>query len=342
MPEATAFWSAGDGSGFLKRSVLPDAPPSGHLRIRSLFSGISRGTETLVFRGGVPMDIASTMQCPFQEGAFPGPVKYGYMAVGEVVDGAADRIGDRVFALHPHQTLFDVPEAAARTLPEHLPTRRAVLAANMETALNILWDAAAAPAERIAVVGLGVVGLLTLYLAARLPGAEVIGIDVDPQKGPLAIGFGAHFREPGHLQPDSQDRVVHTSAHPDGLGEALRIAGQEATVAEASWYGDRPVPAPLGAGFHPKRLTLMSTQVGQVAPAQRPRWSYGRRLDAALTLLQDHILDTLLGEASQFDRLPDTMKELSAGPAGTLTSIIEYPPLEDPNVVPQNTESQSD
>lgn len=322
---AEAFWVTGPGVGTVRPVTLPPAPPDGQVRVRTLFSGISRGTEALVFQGRVPADVAGQMRCPFQEGDFPAPVKYGYMAVGTAIDGPADRVGQTVFALHPHQTLFDVPAGAARPVPAGVPARRAVLAANMETALNVLWDSGAMAGDRIAVVGLGVVGLLVTYLAARLPATQVTAIDIDGGKRDLATAFGATFLPPGALSTDSQDRVVHASAHPDGLAEALRIAGPEAVVAEASWYGDKPVPAPLGAGFHPKRLTLKSSQVGNLPTGQRPRWDYARRLDTALGLLTDDRLDALLTGEDAFADLPTAMQRLASGPGGILTHVIAYP-----------------
>lgn len=324
-PTARAFWVTEPGVGALRAEPLSEVPATGSVRVRTRFSGISRGTEALVFQGRVPPAVAGQMRCPFQAGDFPAPVKYGYMAVGDIVAGPQDRIGRTVFALHPHQDLFDVPVDAARPVPSDVPARRAVLAANMETALNVLWDSGAAAGDRIAVVGLGVVGLLTAFLAARLPGAEVFALDIDTGKANLAERFGARFFAPGTLPDDGMDRVIHASAHADGLAEALRLAGPEATVAEASWYGDKPVAVPLGGGFHPKRLTLKSTQVGNLPTDRRPRWDYARRLDKALSLLADDRLDALLTGEDRFDALPTAMPRLASGPAGILTHVIAYP-----------------
>ncbi|MFV3076740.1 zinc-dependent alcohol dehydrogenase [Niveispirillum fermenti] len=318
---ATAFWTLAPGRGALCRQELP-APVAGDVRVRALASGISRGTESLVFQGRVPAELAAIMRCPFQEGEFPGPVKYGYALVGMVEQGPAGLLGRRVFALHPHQDVALLPAESCRLVPDAVPTERAVLAANMETALNILWDGGAAPGQRIAVVGGGVVGGLTAWLAACLPGAEVTLVDIDPARAALADALGAGFALPDDA-PDGCDLVIHTSATGDGLATALRLAGVEAVLVEASWYGDRPVTVPLGSGFHPNRLRIVSSQVGMVSPAFRPRWTLSRRLEKALSLLTDPAADHLLGPRLDFSDLPAAMAGLHDLPFGC--PVVRYP-----------------
>jgi threonine dehydrogenase-like Zn-dependent dehydrogenase len=266
------------------------------------------------------------MRAPHQLGDFPGPVKYGYINVGEVEAGPADWIGRRVFCLYPHQTRYCVALADVHPLPASLPPGRAVLAANMETAINGLWDLQPLVGDRIAVVGGGVVGLLVGWLAARTA-ARVELVDVDPSRAAIAEGLGLHFAAPEAATGDC-DRVVHASGHPEGLVTALGLAGQEATVLELSWYGDRRVSLPLGEAFHARRLTIRSSQVGTIAPAQRPRWTYGRRMTLALDLLGDARLDALITGESPFDELPAVLARLSASPppAATLCHRIRYDP----------------
>jgi threonine dehydrogenase-like Zn-dependent dehydrogenase len=291
--------------------------------VQALVSGISRGTEALVYRGQVPPSLWPVMRCPFQAGEFPGPVKYGYSLVGRVESGPA--AGQGVFVLHPHQDRLQVPATACRPLPDGLPTERAVLAANMETAINILWDAGALPGQRISVIGAGVVGALVAALAGQLPGAEVTLIDRLPDRRRLADRLGVGFALPEQAT-GNQDLVIHASGHPDGLALALTLAGQEATIVEASWYGDQTVSLPLGEAFHSRRLRLLSSQVGQIAPAQRPRWSHSDRLDLALRLLADPDLgprlDCLLDGESRFADLPATMARLVSQPV--LCHVIRY------------------
>ena len=296
------------------------------MRVRALVSALSRGTESIVFLGRVPPALYADMRCPFQEGDFPGPVKYGYCMVG-VVEAApptrADLLGRRVFCLHPHQDQFIVPADAVVPVPAQVPTERAALAANMETAVNILWDALPPVGSRIAVVGAGVVGCLTAWLAARLPGTEVELIDINPARAATAQALGVAFSLPDAAAGD-RDLVIHVSGNPDGLVTALRLAGFESTVVEASWYGDRPVAVPLGAGFHPRRLRLISSQVGAVAPAMRPRWSHRDRLALALGLLDDPALDSLLTGSSMFADLTNTLARLAQAPGDQLCHLIRY------------------
>lgn len=288
--------------------------------VESLFSGISRGTERLVAAGHVPMSERTRMRGPGMEGDFPFPVKYGYCSVGRVVEGGLT--GRAVFALFPHQSLYRLPEAALTLLPDDLPPERAVLAANMETALTILWDSGAGAGDRIAVIGAGVVGALVATLAARLPGAEVTLVDINPSRATLATALGVGFALP-EAAPQDCDVVIHASASEAGLTLALSLAGQEATVVEASWHGDSAVSVPLGASFHSRRLRLVSSQVGNVPAIRMPRWTYGRRLAKALDLLVDPRLDVLISGETDFADLPIAYGDILAAP-DTLCHRIRY------------------
>ena len=276
---AQALWYSGPGQADIRQETL--APPgAGDVRVRALFGAISRGTEALVLAGRVPESEFERMRAPFMAGNFPYPVKYGYATVGRIEGGTEALLGRTVFTLHPHQNVFNIPASAAMVLPENLPPQRAVLAANMETALNAVWDAAPGPADRIAIVGAGVVGSLVAYLCGRIPGTEVTLVDINPARAELAKALGVGFAKPETANGDC-DLVVHSSGHAAGLGTSLALAGEEATVLEMSWYGDASVAAPLGGGFHSRRLRLVSSQVGRIAPSHRPRWTHGRRLAAA-------------------------------------------------------------
>jgi len=319
---AEALWYTGPGRAELREQRLPPLV-EGHVRVRTAYSALSRGTEALVAAGHVPESEYQRMRAPFMEGEFPFPVKYGYAAVGRVEAGPVDLVGQVVFALHPHQTLFDLPAGAVHVLPDNLPHDRAVLAANMETALNAVWDSGAGPADRIAVIGAGVVGGLVAYLCGQLPGAEVTLVDINPQRMELAGALGVRFAAPEEA-PGDCDVVFHTSGSAAGLATALALAGQEATVVEMSWYGDRAVAAPLGGAFHSRRLRLISSQVGQVAPSHRARWTYGRRLDAALKLLMPVCLDALLMAEIDFHALPDRLPRIFDPKSGVLCQIVDY------------------
>ena len=312
-----ALWCIGPEQAALR----PCAMGRGDL-VEMLYSGISRGTERLVFEGRVPESEHTRMRGPAQEGDFPFPVKYGYCAVGRVLEGAL--AGSIVFALHPHQSRFRLPATALTPLPDGLPPARAVLAANMETALNILWDSGAGAGDRIAVIGTGVVGALTGYLAARLPGAVVTLVDVNPQREEIARGLGCRFAQPLDAPKDC-DVVVHLSATPQGLALALECAGQEATIVEGSWHGAGATPLPLGGAFHSRRLRLVSSQVGTLPPARAPRWDYARRMAKALDLLADPALDALITGETPFADLPARYGAILSD-TGTLCHRIRYTP----------------
>jgi 2-desacetyl-2-hydroxyethyl bacteriochlorophyllide A dehydrogenase len=320
---AQALWYSGPGHVSLRQEAL--APPgAGEVRVRALFGAVSRGTEALVLAGRVPESEFERMRAPFMAGHFPFPVKYGYATVGRVEDGAEALLGHTVFTLYPHQNFFNIPASAAVVLPENLPPQRAVLAANMETALNAVWDAAPGPADRIAIVGAGVVGALVAYLCGRLPGAEVTLVDINPARVELARLLGVGFAKPETARGDC-DLVVHASGNPTGLGTALALAGEEATVLELSWYGDAPVAAPLGGAFHSRRLRLVSSQVGRIAPSHRPRWTHGRRLAAALALLTDARLDALLAPPVMFQDLARRLPDILDASSGVLCQTVTYP-----------------
>lgn len=318
---ARALWYVGDNRAEIRAAAV-DAPRAGEILVRASCSAISRGTERLVFAGAVPESEYDTMRAPMQDGAFPFPVKYGYCAVG-VVERGAGLEGRRVFALHPHQDRFVASADAVALVPDDVPDARAALAANMETALNALWDSGAGPGDRIAIVGGGALGLLICNLAARLPGAEVCLVDPDASRAQIAAAFGVRFSRDAADVRDC-DVVFHASATAAGLASAIRACGFEANLVEASWYGARKIEAPLGDAFHARRIRIVSTQVGHVAPTRRARWPHRRRLVKAMELLSDERLDLLIGERVAFDDLPAALPRLLAPDAPGVTSIVTY------------------
>ncbi len=303
--------------------LLPSAG-DGQILVRTRYSAISRGTETLVFRGEVPPSQYEAMRAPFQEGEFPAPVKYGYISVGEVVEGRESLLGRNVFALHPHQDLYRVPAGSVTPLPDDVPVERAVLAANMETAVNAMWDALPGVGDRVVVVGAGVLGLLTAWLCRQVPGTEVTVIDINPKRETVVRELGVAFLGEPPAAADA-DLVVHASGRPAGLRSALAAAGVEGKIVDVSWYGNLDVALPLGEAFHSRRLTIKSSQVGCLPPERTPRWSYRRRMELALRLLGDAKLDVLITGESDFEDLPEVLEQLSANPGDTLCHRIRYP-----------------
>ena len=320
---AQALWYVGPGRAEIRQERLPPLQ-DGQVRVRALYGAISRGTEALIAAGRVPESEYQRMRAPFMAGDFPFPVKYGYATVGEIEAGPAPLIGRNVFALYPHQTQFDVSAEAVVPVPGDILLSRAVLAANMETALNATWDAAPGPSGRIAVVGAGVVGALVGYLCARIEGADVTLIDIDPAREALARALGLKFATPD-AAPEDCDFVFHSSATAEGLATALDIAGDEATIVELSWYGAGAVAVPLGAAFHSRRLKIVSSQVGKVAPSRRATFTHRQRLEAAIGLLADPRLDALLAPPVAFGELPARLPDILKPRSGVLCQLVKYP-----------------
>ncbi|MFJ2305511.1 zinc-binding alcohol dehydrogenase [Streptomyces sp. NPDC087787] len=319
---ARSFWLTSPGRGEIRPADLPE-PAAGEVVVRALYSGISRGTETLVFRGQVPENQYGAMRAPFQEGDFPAPVKYGYLSVGVVEEGPTELTGRTVFCLHPHQSRYVVPASAVTPVPENVPAGRAVLAGTIETAVNALWDAAPLVGDRIAVVGGGMVGCSVAALLARFPGVRVQLVDADPARAEVAEALGVGFAQPGDALGDC-DLVVHASATEQGLARALELLTPEGTVLELSWYGDRRVALPLGEDFHSRRLVIRSSQVGTVSPARRSSRTYADRLALALDLLADPALDALVTGESAFEELPEVMPRLASGEIPALCHRVRY------------------
>jgi NADPH:quinone reductase-like Zn-dependent oxidoreductase len=319
---ARSFWLREPGSGEIRSADVPDPGPA-EVLVRAVVFGVSRGTETLVFRGGVPESQYAVMRAPFQEGDFPGPVKYGYLSVGVVEAGPDDLRGRTVFCLHPHQTSYVVPADAVSVVPANVPPRRAVLAGALETAVNALWDARPLVGDRVAVVGAGMVGLCVTRLLATFPGVEVTVVDVDATRAETAAALGAQFARPEHA-PRDLDLVVHASGTGAGLQTSLDLLADDATVTDLSWYGDTPVELSLGGRFHSARLGVQASQVGQVAPARRGRRTPADRLALALRLLADPAYDVLLTGSSAFDELPEVMGKLASGSIPALCHTIDY------------------
>jgi D-arabinose 1-dehydrogenase-like Zn-dependent alcohol dehydrogenase len=323
MPdEARAFWVAAPGRGEIREEALRP-PGEGEVVISALYSGISRGTEALVFSGRVPPSEWDRMRAPFQAGTFPAPVKYGYSVVGRVEHGPEALKGRLVFVLHPHQTRFNVPAGDVHVLTDGVDPRRVVLAANLETALNGVWDASPHLGDRIAVIGAGTVGCLAAWLLSSIPGCDVELIDINPRRAAVARALGVRFAEP-HGAAEDADLVIHASGAPEGLELALRLAGVEARIVELSWYGDRTVPLSLGGAFHARRLTIASSQVGRISPSQRARWDSRRRMQLVFGLLRDQNLDVLISGESPFEELPQVMATLAEAPGDTLCHRIRY------------------
>ncbi|MBC9821007.1 zinc-binding alcohol dehydrogenase [Terrabacter sp. MAHUQ-38] len=322
--DARAFWLVEPGRGEIRPVALPEPRP-GEVLVRTLHSGVSRGTEAIVFRGAVPVDQYAAMRAPHQEGDFPAPLKYGYLSVGVVEQGPDGLVGRTVFALHPHQTAYVVPAEAVVLVPDDVPPRRAVLAGTVETAVNALWDAAPLLGDRVAVVGAGMVGCCVARLLSRFPGSTVTLVDQDPTRAEVASRLGVDFAQPVDLGHDSdRDLVVHTSATGSGLQLSLDLLAAEGTVLDLSWYGDSRVELALGGSFHSGRLGIRASQVGSVAAVRRSRYTHAQRLALAVDLLRDPAFDAVITGESRFEELPEVMPRLADGTLPAICHTITY------------------
>jgi NADPH:quinone reductase-like Zn-dependent oxidoreductase len=320
--DARAFWLREPGHGEIRPVTLPEPGPD-EVFVHTMVSGISRGTEMLVFGGHVPPGQYAAMRAPFQEGDFPGPVKYGYLSVGAVEQGPAELCGRTIFCLYPHQTAYVVPAGAVTVVPEDVPPARAVLAGVLETAVNALWDAAPLVGDRVTVVGAGMVGCCVARLLSRFPGVEVTLVDVDPSRADVAAALAVDFALPTNAAGD-RDLVVHASATPAGLQRSLDLLAPEGTVIELSWYGDTEVRLSLGGTFHSQRLGIRASQVGTVSPARSSRRTSTDRLALALQLLRDPAFDVLVTGQSRFAELPEVMARLATGSLPALCHTVTY------------------
>ncbi|MEV4351469.1 zinc-binding alcohol dehydrogenase [Actinoplanes sp. NPDC049596] len=318
--DAEAFWLAEAGRGEIRTETLR-APGPDEVLIRTLHTGVSRGTETLVFSGRVPESQWPAMRAPFQEGDFPAPVKYGYLNVGVVEQGPAELAGRTVFSLFPHQTRFVVPVSSVTVVPDDVPAHRAVLAGTVETAVNALWDAAPLIGDRIAVIGAGMVGGSAAAILSRFPGVRLQLVDIDPGRAELAARLGVPFARPDEARGDC-DLVIHASASAAGLKRSLELLAPEGTVVELSWYGDKQVEVPLGEFFHSRRLTVRGSQVGGIRPDHRR--SYADRLALSLDLLRDDRFEALISGRSPFAELPAVLPRLADGSLPALCHVIDY------------------
>ncbi|WP_194410398.1 zinc-dependent alcohol dehydrogenase [Microbacterium cremeum] len=319
---ATAYWIDAPARGALRGEAVP-GPGAGEVLVRTLYTGISRGTESLVFRGEVPAGERERMRAPFQAGDFPGPVKYGYLNVGVVEQGPTGLVGRTVFALYPHQSAFVVPAGSVAIVPDDVPARRAVLAGAVETAVNIVWDAAPLVGDRVTVVGAGMIGCAVAHLARGIPGVEVVIVDIDGAKAEVCERLGIAYARPADAPPD-RDLVIDTSGSDEGLQLAIDTAGAEGEIIEASWFGDRAASVRLGGAFHSRRLTIRSSQVGMVAPRRRGTRTTSDRLALALRLLRDPVFDHLLSGESSWRDLPDVMAAIAAGSLPGLCHTIDW------------------
>jgi 2-desacetyl-2-hydroxyethyl bacteriochlorophyllide A dehydrogenase len=297
------------------------APGPGQVLVRTQFSGISGGTELLAYRGLIDPDLPLDERIGALGGTFRHPFPYGYSCVGRVEAGSLP-VGTTVFAFHPHQDVLLLDEADAVVLPDGTPPREATLFPSVETALQLSLDAGPVAHERVVVLGLGVVGLLTALLLQRA-GARVVAADPVQPRRAIAASVGIAAVAPGDL-PTGVPRVVELSGSPSALPRALDLLAHEGTALVGSWYGRQDVVLPLGGAFHRRRLTIRSSQVSTIPAALAARWDHARRRAAAAALLADLPLAALATTEVRFDDIARAYALLDDGTAGVLHVALRY------------------
>jgi len=329
---AAAVWFPRARSVELRTEHLAATGPD-EVRVHTVLSAISQGTELLVYRGEV--DPALPLDLPTLAGGYGFPLKYGYASVGHIVALGRDvpglREGDLVFALHPHQDEYVIAGSLVRRLPDGTTPEHGVFLANLETAINVVLDAKPRLGEVVAVFGQGVVGLLVTQLLRR-SGARVVAVEPSAVRRSFAERCGAEAAvAPGDEQVITQlsggrgaDIAIDASGNPAALQRAIDRVAPEGTVVVCSWYGDKPVSLDLGGRFHRGRVRVISSQVGRVDPSLAPRWDRERRLGLAMDLLGELDLAELVTHRFAFARAAEAYSLLDGDPGETVQVVLDY------------------
>jgi 2-desacetyl-2-hydroxyethyl bacteriochlorophyllide A dehydrogenase len=329
--EARALWFTAPRTAELRPERVPPPGP-GEVRVKTIASAISHGTEMLVYRGEVPTDLP--LDLPTLAGDFSFPIKYGYASVGRVLDAGVEHLSpdDLVFVHHPHQEAFVVPADLPVRLPEGLDPTVGLFFANLETALNVVHDTPLRLGETALVFGQGVVGLLVTQLVKRAGADRVLAVDPIQKRRNLALDAGADEAfEPGE---DLHQRVLEATAgrgadvavEASSSGAALQAAvdavATEGTVVVASWYGTKPVSLSLGGHFHRGRVRLRSSQVGRMNPELGSRWDRARRTETVHGLLPRLRLKGLISHQIPFEKAPEAYRLVDESSDETVQVIL--------------------
>lgn len=325
----TSVIFAAPGEVTVIHEATPQPAPD-EVLVETVASAISAGTELLFLRGQVPADLSVDSAIAALSGAVRFPLRYGYACVGRVTAVGAETepgwIGRTVFAFHPHTSHFTVPAAQVIVVPDDIDPLRAALLPNMETAVNLVMDGQPVIGERVAVVGLGVVGLLTVALLAHFPLVHLLAVDPLPQRRALALALGAHTATtPDELTESAAfDLTYEVSGAPAALNTALALTGYAGRIVIGSWYGAKQAPLDLGGAFHRSRIRLLASQVSTLDPHWLGRWDKVRRIDVAWTMLRRVDVAPLITHRMPVTQAPEAYRLLSEAPDRTLQVIFDY------------------
>ncbi len=338
--ESRSLWLTAPKMVEFRTETIPP-PGSGEIRVQTIASALSQGTEMLVYRGEVPVDLP--LDLPALSGSFAFPIKYGYATVGRVLDLGDDVTGfargDAVFVHHPHQSTFVVPTNPADgpapvRLPDDLDPLLGLFVANLETAVNVLLDSGIRLGETALVFGQGTVGLLIAQLLRHAGAGQVIVVDPLERRRTLAFKLGVDVAlEPGsemleRVMELTEGRGADVAIEVSGSGAALQSAIEsvavEGTVVVVSWYGTKTVSLALGEHFHRGRVRIRSSQVGRISPELSARWDHARRLRLSVELLPRLELSELISHRFRFDEAADAYRLVDERPGNAVQVILTY------------------
>lgn len=335
-PQAgVSVWFSSAREVDVRPETMPDVGPR-EVRVVATASAVSHGTEMLVFRGQIPEGLE--LDLPTLRGSFDFPIKYGYASAGRVVEAGADvrrlKPGDPVFVHHPHQSTYVVPEAMPVRLPDGLDPTLGVFLANVETAANVVIDAAPRLGERVAVFGQGVIGLLITQLLRRTGPGQIIVVEPVARRRELARQVGADVALDANADVVSAireltdgagvDLVIEASGSVGALDRALETLAFGGTCVVCSWYGTKPVQLRLGGPFHHRRLRIVSSQVSTIDAALQPRWTQQRRLALARDLLADLELGALISHRIPVEQAAEAYALVDQHADQTVQVILTY------------------
>jgi len=305
------------------------------VRVDAIASAISHGTEMLVLRGQVPDGLE--LDLPTLRGGFAFPIKYGYASVGRIVEAGPEAHlapGQTVFVHHPHQSSYVVPASMPIVLPPGLEPELGVFLANVETAVNIVLDAALRFGERVGIFGQGVVGLLVTQLLRRAGASLIVAVEPVAARRDLAQRLGADIAlAPEEATPSALreltdglgvDLAIEVSGNAAALQQAIDSLAFGGTAVVCSWYGTKPVSLQLGGGFHRRRPRVVSSQVSTIDGALQPRWTYARRLQLAVDLLPRLQLAELITQRFPLGRAAEAYGLVDRHPEQTVQVILTY------------------
>ena len=303
-------------------------PGEGEVRIETDLSGISAGTELLLYRGQLPGGTILDEALPSLSGKVDYPLAYGYAVIGRVVaqgTGVGDLLGRRVFAFETHRSAFLARPEELQLVPEDVPSESAVLLPTVETAVGLVHDARPLMGERVLVVGQGIVGLATTALLSRFPLARLVTVDRWEPRRRLSVELGAASSvSPEDLDERDFDLTFEVSGSPEALDVAVTATGIEGRVIVGSWYGGKRAPLDLGTHFHRGRLSLRSSQVSRISPRLSARWTKERRFQVALEAAARLPARKLVSHRFPIERAAEAYRLLDESPDDCLQVLLTY------------------